>query len=209
MKILIYGATGATGRALVTQALLRGHHVTAFARRPEKLDMIHEKLSVVGGQIINNTQVYTAMKGHDVVLSALGASSIFKFDHDIVLGVRNIIAGMEDVGVSRFIYMSSAGVKECRHRAGRVMHYVLPKLLPHEVQGHEIREDMIRNSKLKWTIVRPTTLTNGAYTGNFRKGEDLCEKGFVASISRRDVAGFMLQQLTDETFVRKSPLIMY
>jgi putative NADH-flavin reductase len=209
MKILIYGATGATGHALVRQALLRGHQVTGFTRNPAKLNIAHENLSLIQGELANDYKIRHATKDHDVVISALGASSIFKFDQNLVDGVKNIIRVMEDVGTSRFIYMSTAGVKDCRHRAGKIMRYVLPKVLPDEIRGHEIREEMIRESKLKWTIVRPVTLTNGMYTGRFRKGEELCEKGFLATISRSDVAGFMLQQLVDDTFIRKTPLIMY
>jgi putative NADH-flavin reductase len=209
MRILIYGATGATGHAAVRQALLRGHHVTAFARNPAKLTIMHDNLTVIKGELTDSDQIRELSKKHDVALSALGASSIFKFDQSVVDGIRNIISAMEAVGTTRLIYMSSAGVKECRHQAGKIMKYVLPKVLPEEVKGHEVREALIRRSNLRWTIVRPATLTNGTYTGRFRKGEDLYENGFVATISRADVAGFMLQQLQDDTYVRKAPLIMY
>src|SRR6266550_621321 len=72
MKLLIFGGTGRTGRALVEQALEQGHVVTVFARDPAKLGMAHENLRVMKGAIAEYDSVETAIKGQDAVLSALG-----------------------------------------------------------------------------------------------------------------------------------------
>src|SRR5688572_9292952 len=98
MKILVYGATGATGHAAVRQALLRGHHVTAFARNPTKLTIMHDNLTVTKGELTDNDKIRDLSKTHDVALSALGASCIFKFDQSVVDGIKNIICAMEEVG---------------------------------------------------------------------------------------------------------------
>ena len=209
MNILIYGASGETGHELVEQALLQGHHVTAFVRNPSKLKISHQNLKVIQGDIINYELVEQAVKGQDAVISALGASSPFKYDQSVVDGVNNIIKAMETNGVNRFIYMSFIGVKESQNAAGFVIKYIAPILLSTEISGHETRENKIRQSQLQWTIVRPPTLTNGNHTMQFRSGVDITSGGFTVKISRADVADFMLQQLTDNTFLRKSPRIMY
>ena len=209
MKILIYGASGATGHELVKQALAQGHNVTAFVRNPSKLKIIHDKLKVVQGDVVNYQLVDVAVKGQDAVLSALGASSPFKYDKSIVEGAGNIIKSMEANNVSRFVYMSFVGVKESRKTAGFVIKYIAPKLLSSEIAGHEAREEMIRKSQLNWTIVRAPTLTNGKHGAKFRSGEGITSKGFTVMISRADVADFMLRQLTDNAFLRKSPAVMY
>jgi putative NADH-flavin reductase len=72
VKLLIFGATGATGRALVEQALEQGHEVTAFARNPEKVRTTHKNLHVAKGDIMDATSIAAAMQGQDAVLSALG-----------------------------------------------------------------------------------------------------------------------------------------
>ncbi len=209
MNILIYGASGATGHELVKQALAQGHNVTAFVRSPSKLKITHDKLKVIQGDVINYKLVESAVKGHDAVLSALGASSPFKYDTSIVDGTSNIIKAMEINNVNRFIYMSFVGVKESRNTAGIVIKYIAPKLLSTEVAGHEAREKMIKQSQLKWTIVRAPTLTNGKHLAQFRSGEEITSKGFTVMISRADVADFMLRQLNDNNFVRKTPSVMY
>src|SRR5438045_6794536 len=72
MKLLIFGATGGTGRQLVEQALAQGHEVTAFVRNPAKLTTQHEKLKVVKGNILDCHSVGAAVAGQDAVFSALG-----------------------------------------------------------------------------------------------------------------------------------------
>jgi putative NADH-flavin reductase len=209
MNLLIFGASGATGHELVREALSQEHCVTAFTRNPSKLKIKHDKLKVIQGDIINYQSVEGAIKGHDAVFSALGAASPFKYDQSVVDGVNNIIKAMETNGVDRFIYMSFVGVKESRNTAGFVIKYIAPKLLSTEVAGHEAREKMIKASQLKWTIVRAPTLSNGKRTAQFRSGEGITSKGFTVMISRADVADFMLRQLTDDTFIGKTPSVMY
>jgi putative NADH-flavin reductase len=72
MNLLILGATGGTGRALVEQALEQGHTVTAFARDPSKVRMTHQNLRIVKGDILDYDSVETAIRGQDAALSAVG-----------------------------------------------------------------------------------------------------------------------------------------
>jgi putative NADH-flavin reductase len=209
MDIIIFGASGRTGRELVKQSLAQGHFVTSFVRSPEKLKITHPNLKVVQGDIINYRVVEHAVEGQDTVLSALGAASPFKFDQSVVDGMGNIIRAMETKGIPRLIYMSAILVKETRNNAGFVIRYIAPRLLSTEIAGHETRESMIKESKLQWTIVRPCTLTNGKHLAQFRSGENISSRGFTVTISRADVADFMLRQLKDNKFLRKSPSVMY
>lgn len=72
MKLLVFGATGGTGKELVRQALQQGHVVTAFARDPGKIQLAHDELRVVRGDILEPESIETAVAGQDAVLSALG-----------------------------------------------------------------------------------------------------------------------------------------
>src|SRR6184192_3914939 len=74
MKLLILGATGGTGRALVVQALAQGHVVTALARNPAKIKTGHANLRVLRGDILDYASIEAAVDGQDAVLSALGSS---------------------------------------------------------------------------------------------------------------------------------------
>jgi len=72
VKLLVFGATGGTGRALVEQALEQGHLVTAFARDPAKVRVTHQNLTIARGNMLDVASVEAAVQGHDAVLSALG-----------------------------------------------------------------------------------------------------------------------------------------
>jgi len=209
MKLLIFGASGATGHELVKQSLSLGHSVTAFVRDPSRLKINHKSLNIIPGDITSTFDLAGAIKGHDVVLSALGAKNPFKFDAVVVDGVEKIIKVMEELDVLRFIYLSFIGTGEGRMHGGFVIRHVASRILKAEIAGHEAREKMIHESKLNWTIVHAPTLTNGKKKGAYRTGENLSSNSFVVMTSRADVADFMLSQCVDLKFKRKSVRIMY
>jgi putative NADH-flavin reductase len=209
MNILIFGASGATGHELVKQALAQGQRVTGFVRTPAKLKVHHDNLKIIQGDVKDYAAVERAVKGQDAVVSALGASSPFKYDQVVVDGIGNIVRAMEQLRVKRLIYLSVVGVKESRNDFGFHFKYLAPRILPTEIAGHEAREQIIKQSQLEWTIVRAPGLTSGKRRGMYRSGEDLTSNSIITVMSRADVADFMLKQLTDTTFVRKSPRLRY
>ena len=121
----------------------------------------------------------------------------------------NIVAAMEQADVKRLIYLSGIVVDESRKNAGLLIRCLEPILLRTEKAGHEARENIIRQSGLGWTLVRVAALTTGEHKSMYRNGEDIKAQGILANISRADVADFMLDQLTHNTFLRKAPIVMY
>jgi putative NADH-flavin reductase len=209
MKLLIFGASGSTGHELVKQSLSIGHSVTAFVRDPSRLKIDHKSLNVITGDITNTVQLADVIQGQDVVLSALGAASPFKFDAVVVDGVGKIIKVMQELRVQRFVYLSFIGVGKSRIHGGFVIRHIASRILKSEIAGHEAREKMIHESNLNWTIVHAPTLTNGEKKGAYRTGENLSSNSFVVTTSRADVADFMLSQCADHTFMHKTVRIMY
>ena len=207
MQILIFGASGATGKNLVNQALEK-YRVTAFVRDPAKLVIKHENLRLFQGNIRDYESVIGAVTGQDAVLSALGAESPFKFDQVLVDGMANIIKAMKYTHVMRIIYLSTIGGKENREDFGFFVRRIAPVLLKNEIAGHEARELMIKESQLDYTIVQAPKLTNGRSTGKYISGEFLKSKSFAVSLSRADTAAFMLRQLTEDEFIRKTARLL-
>src|SRR3954447_21424192 len=74
MNLTVFGATGGIGRHVVSQALDAGHHVTAYARNPAKLNLTHPKLTVIAGELSDRAAVGRAVAAADAVISALGPS---------------------------------------------------------------------------------------------------------------------------------------
>ena len=209
MKLLVFGATGGTGREIVAQALERGHVVTVFVRNPAAITTKHDHLKVVQGNVLDYPSVEAAVQGQDAVLSALGVRKLRK---NTILsdGTRNIIHAMERHGLKRFICESSLGVGDSRGQLGWVFNiFIIPLLLRNVFQDKEAQEQYIQQSSLEWVIVRPAALTNGPRTGVYRGGFSPTDRTITAKISRADVADFMLKQLTDNSYLRKTPGLSY
>jgi putative NADH-flavin reductase len=208
MKILIFGASGATGYNLISQALEKGHHVLAFVRDPSKLKTKNNNFSIFKGDVSNYREVEDAVRGQEAVISALGASNPFKRDFTLVRGIENIVRAMLKSNVDRIVYQSFLGVKEYRKDLGFLLDRIVPLLLKGSIKDHEVKEGIITASNLRWTIVRCPTLTNGPFTGEYFDGERIQSNSILPSLSRADVADFMLKQLHEEAYIRKKPRIM-
>jgi putative NADH-flavin reductase len=206
MRLLIVGATGGTGRELVRQALERGHDVRAFARSPSKLDMRHERLAIVSGDVLDSASVEAAVAGQDAVLCALGHKRWFYPTRILSDGTRNLIRAMEKESVRRFVCETSLGVGGSWGRMG--LYYTLfvgVFILPFYFFDKARQERVIRGSSLDWVIVRPGALTNGSKRGVYRHGPRVGNWLWTVRISRADVADFMLNQTTGDAYLRQSP----
>jgi putative NADH-flavin reductase len=209
MRTIVFGATGGTGRELLTQALDQGHDVAAYARNPAKLDGIsHARLEVIRGDVLNLTGVESAVAGHDAVFCAVGAGpkrTTLRED-----ATRNIVCAMEKAGVRRLICLSSLGVGDSRGNLSFFTKYVIVRIfLRHAFADHERQEAIVRGSSLDWTIVRPPHLKDGPRTGSYRHGFATTDRKIEGQISRADVADFMLTQLTEKTYLCQAPGVSY
>jgi putative NADH-flavin reductase len=202
-RILVVGATGGTGRQLVAQALDRGYDVTALVRDPSALSVEHPRLRVVRGDVLDYPSVEAAVRGQDAVLSALGHKRFFQPSRILSEGTRNILRGMETQGVPRFVCETALGIGNTAGRMGLYYTFiVLPFVLPFYFWDKTRQERLIAASAVQWIIVRPGALTNGPKRGRCRHGRTIGSFLWTVRISRADVAEFMLNQLTDNSYLR-------
>lgn len=205
MKVLVIGATGGTGRQLVTQALERGHEVTALARNPAALGMEHPRFRIVPGNVLDATTVDEAMRGHDAVLSALGHKQFFRPTRILSEGTRILLSAMGTQGVHRLVCETTLGIGDTAGRMGvAYTFFVIPVILPFYFWDKTRQERLITESGVDWMIVRPASLTNGPRRGTYRHGPHVGSFVRTLRISRADVADFMLNQLTDNTYLRSA-----
>ncbi len=172
MNLLIFGASGHTGREVVREALARGHRVSAFARDPARLGIVSAALRPIPGDVADGATVARAVPGHDAVVSTLGVGTPLQHDPKVVAGIAHILAAMQGAGLRRMIYQSFIGVRESRAAVGFVLRFIAPLPLRHEIADHEAKEALIKASTMDWTIVRPPKLTNGR-RANYRVGVDI------------------------------------
>jgi putative NADH-flavin reductase len=209
MTVLVFGASGKTGREVVRQALARGLTVTAFVRDTARLPLAHANLRLTTGDITDPKAVAKAIEGQTCVISTLGVGVPLRHDPIVIEGVRTIARASEHASVERLVYMSFIGVRDSRDAAGFLLKRLARTLLRHEVADHEVKEAAVVESFVDWTIVRAPKLTNGRLTASYRVGEDIQAHSPLPMMSRADVADFMLRQLSDQSFIRKAVRILH
>jgi uncharacterized protein YbjT (DUF2867 family) len=206
-RILVLGATGGTGREVVAQAVKRGLAVTVFCREPGTFESGSGNLRVITGSVTSDAAALAAaMRGQDAVISTLGVGKSFKSGGLIATGAANIVRAMTGAGIRRLIFTSAFGVGETYRDAPLLPRLFIGTLLKDVYRDKAAGETAIRAADLDWTIVYPTGLTDRPAAGKCRSGERLALHG-VPTISRADVATFLLGQLDDANFVRKGVLI--
>lgn len=209
MKMVIFGATGKVGRRMVDQALEQGHEVTAFVRNPEKLGVQRQNLKIKQGDVLDPAAVRDAIRGQDAVLCAIGMP-LFNKEGLRAKGTDIIVAMMQEVGVQRLICLSGLGTGDSWDILSfKYKYFIFPLFMRRVYTDHERQETIVRNSELDWTIVRPGSLINGEETGQYRHGFTAADESPTLKISYADVAGFMLKQSTDNTYLHQSPCLSY
>jgi putative NADH-flavin reductase len=208
VKLTIFAATGGIGRQLLEQAVAAGHDVTAVARNPQKLPATQARVITADLSAADPAALQSAVGGADAVLSALGART--KADAGVATrGTRAITEAMRATGVRRLIVVSAAPIGTVsspgrphppRHDPGDgfVIRYLGDPIIKRVFRAHYAdlaqMEDVLRDSDLDWTVVRPPRLTGKPVTGRYRTayGQNIRGGAFV---SRADVAHYMLRAL--------------
>ncbi len=202
MKVALFGATGKTGTLVLDNLLAKSHTVTALVRTPAKITITSPQLKLVQGDALVLSDVERALEGCDAVISVLGLPSL-KPSTLLTRSVGNISTAMKTKGVKRIISMGSAGIlNEMSGLPGLIIGYILRNVL----KDHRGAYDILRDSPFEWTVVRPLTLTDGEVTGRYRITETGLPKN-ARSISRADVADFILKTLEQGTYIRQSPAL--
>ncbi|HEY3668005.1 MAG TPA: NAD(P)-binding oxidoreductase, partial [Polyangiaceae bacterium] len=116
-------------------------------------------------------------------------------------GTRYTIDAMKQHGVARLVVLSALGTGESR----QLMSWFLDKLmiswlLKVPYQDHERQERLVMDSGLDWVIARPGRLTNGPAHSSYRTETEI--KPVPSSISRADVADFLVRAATEDRWLR-------
>ena len=209
MKILVLGATGATGRLIVDQALAKGHAVVALVRKKATAaDLAGAEL--VEGDARDGAALTRAVAGCDAVVSSLGtAMSPFREVTMLSTATRALVGVMAKQNIRRLVCITGIGAGDSRGHGGFFYDRLfLPLMLRNVYEDKDRQENAIRASALDWIIVRPTALNDKPPRGHIRALTDL--SGIQGgTIARADVADFVVQQLTADTWLRKAPLITW
>lgn len=209
MKILVLGATGATGRLIVANAIKQGHDVVALVRSTAKAADI-AGAALVEGDARDEAAITRAISGCDAVISSLGTPmSPFREVTLLSTATTALVSVMKGQNIQRLVCITGMGAGDSRGHGGFFYDRVFqPLMLGHVYEDKDRQEAIVKASGLDWTIVRPTVLNDKPARGNVRAVTDL--SGFHGgAISRADVADFVVRQIAETAFLRKTPLITW
>jgi uncharacterized protein YbjT (DUF2867 family) len=205
MKVLVIGATGATGKHAVAKLLARGDDVTALARDPSAVTVKSDHLRVVKGEARDAGTIDRAVEGQDALLVAFGPRALKKDDLQEAL-MQNVIAAMKKHGVRRVVNLSAWGAGESAATSGLLFKVLRATMLRHVYVDKEKADALLLASGLDYVNVRPGQLIDTPARGGVKAGDG---EGLKAKMTREDLAAFMVEQLSNDAWVGKSPVIGY
>ncbi len=209
LSLAVFGATGPTGRLVVSEALDASHHVAAAARHPEAITTRRPGLRVVAVDVADpGADLTQVLVGADAVLSALGSHSrqpttVYS------QGGEAIAAAMAAEGVGRLIAISSAGIEippglPWAQRV--VMSQIIGRFYRHQYSDRVRMEAYLEHSPLDWTVIRAPRLTDGPPTGRTRISLDAPILD-ATSLHRADLARFIIAAVQQpDTYRRRAYL---
>ncbi|HEY4196366.1 MAG TPA: NAD(P)H-binding protein [Mucilaginibacter sp.] len=215
MHILILGATGRTGRILLDEALKRGHKVNVLVGHKSSLKSNVELIDVYEGTPLNRYTLADAMRGCDAVLSALNISRVSDYPWSklrtskdfLSSSMQNVLETAKEQNINRIIVTTTWGVSETKKDIPLWFRWLIKNSnIRYAYLEHERQEEMIQLSGTKWTIVRPVGLTDSEKEKKVRVTLYKSPKPSL-TISRKNVALFMLDALEKNLYIRECPVI--
>ncbi|HET9989792.1 MAG TPA: NAD(P)H-binding protein [Kofleriaceae bacterium] len=202
MKLVVFGATGGTGRCILDLALAAGHDVLALARKPEAITL-RDHLAVEKGDVLDAGDVASAVQGADAVLSAFGPANNKQPGTLMSQGVANIVAGCTQHGVKRFVFESGLMCSDGSElglfsRLGVKLVGGIYSALRDDKRN---AEQTIIASALDYVIVRPPVLSNDPARGDYKHGAGIAINA-AAKLPHADVADFMVKCVSDPAVAR-------
>ncbi|MFE3577432.1 NAD(P)-dependent oxidoreductase [Lysinibacillus sp. NPDC059133] len=206
MRILVLGATGRVGSHIVSLGLQDEHSVTALVRNPNTLNINDDNLQIIQGNVLEKQHIENAMANVDIVISALNTDGTNTLTKSMPL----ILEAMEKTHVKRIITIGTAGILQSR---------LTPSILRYQsseskrkstfaAEEHHNVYHLLKKSDTDWTIVCPTYLPGGEYTGTYRIERDFLPDG-GGEISVADTAEFAYQQIQSKEYVKSRVGIAY
>ena len=213
MKLLVLGASGATGNWLTRLSAQAGHEITALVRVGSAFEA-PANVRVVRGDVLDSAVLASAMTGQDAVASCLGIRRAGKAPWSRLLSPPDLmtrVAGvlvptMMRVGIRRVVAISAGGVAESITQCSTPIRWMTAAgTIGAAYRDLADMERQLSASRLDWLVVRPVTLMNGPPTGHVGRVD---RYGLFSIVRRADVAAWMLGALARPTpFIEQTVLL--
>jgi putative NADH-flavin reductase len=189
---------------VVDAALQRGHEVVAVVRRAGAVPARPRLTEALWTDLTDTCALASALQGADAVISALGGAQSGPTSV-CTDAVRTLVPAMSTAGVQRLVAISAHGVAETHD--GSLYSRAVWSRVADRMRDKESMEPLITASRSEWTLVRPPALKDSPARGGYRTGEDLSVR-LWSTISRADLADFLVGEVEHPSYVRAFPRIL-
>lgn len=209
MRVLIMGASKGIGLETTRQALEAGHDVRALSRSAGGISLSNPRLEKVRGNALNQQDVAATLAGMDVVIQTLGVGlgDLFRPVNLFSEATRVLVAAMQAQGVKRLICVTGFGAGDSSASIGYLQRLPFQAMFGRAYEDKGRQERFIKESSLEWTIARPGVLIGGARTGRYQILADPSQWR-NGTISRSNVADFLVGQIEGQTYLREAPVLV-
>jgi len=203
MKITIIGASGGIGLEAVKIGLNRKHKITTLSRSEIKLEE-NNSLKMIIGDATNKADLLNAIQDTEAIIVTLGtvkntkATSLFSDFAKLMVEIH----GEKKIDVP-FIFVTGFGAGESKNYVSWLIKFFLNYLLKDVYADKTTMEEIITESDLKWTVVRPGRLLDKELTEKYRVENKLFKGIKIGGINRADVADFLIKQAENQTELKK------
>jgi putative NADH-flavin reductase len=211
MNVLLLGATGFSGKEVLSELLSKNHKVTIITRKKASVDSKDKNLTVLEGNVLDESLINEAVKNQDAVINCLGIGGKGNAKPNSLVSdaTKILVNSMERYNVKRLICMSNVGAGDSMQFQPWIFSkVVLPyfmKWLKVIIDDKNIMEPIVMDSSLDWTILRFPNIINKPPKEKVTTSFD--GKRLKMSITNKDLANFMVNQLNDKGLVNKAPCV--
>lgn len=211
MNVLLLGATGFSGQAVLQELLKTNHQITVLTRDKKRLPPLPDSITILEGNVREATTLSKALEGQEAVLHCLGIGGKGNGNPNNFLSqtTQLLVQLMQEQGVKRLIVMSNIGAGDSAHyHPWFFRKLILPYFLPWLqaiIEDKNRLEPLVQQSSLDWTLVRLPNIVDKPAKGYIHT--TTTGQGLKLSITNQDTAQFLVQQLQHEQFIHQAPAI--
>ena len=203
MNITIIGASAGIGLETVKRGLNRNHSITTLSRSEIEIDE-KQSITIILGDATNKADLLNSIQNAEAIIVTLGTGKNMKtttlFSDFGTLIVEIYREKKIDIP---FIFVTGFGAGESKNYVSWLVKMFLKYFLKDVYADKTKMEEIITNSDLNWTVVRPGRLLDKELTEKYRIENKLFKGINVGGINRADVADFLIKQAEKQTELKK------
>ena len=203
MNITIIGASAGIGLEAVKRGLDRNHSITTLSRSDIEIEE-KKSLKVIIGDATNKVDLLSSIQNADAIIVTLGtsknmnATTLFSDFAQLMVEIQK-----ENKIDIPFIFVTGFGAGESKNYVPWLVKMFLKYFLKDVYADKTKMEEIITNSDLNWTVVRPGRLLDKELTEKYRIENKLFKGINIGGINRADVADFLIKQAEEQTELKK------